>query len=159
MKKLMTALAICAAATLSMADGSTGVTSANIVGYNTVTVPAGQSYIILGNGLRDIGSTTNSVSVQNFIPNPQAAGFSSTTAASTSDQIWFWYKNAYQTVWLYNSTGAVTSRRGKWLNQSGWDGGAANAPTTYKMPVGAGAWYKAYGAGKFTFTQTRPFTP
>jgi len=140
MKKLMTALAICAVAGFGLAQS---VTSANMVAYNTITVPAGQSYIILGNGLRTVNAgNTNSIDLLDFIPNPQAAGFTAGTTLGSSDQVWFWYQNGYQQVYLYNTTGPITSRRGKWLNNATWAGGGANAATTFKLKAGDAVWLK-----------------
>ena len=139
MKKLMTVLAAGLVAAAATAD----VSSINMVGLNTITAPANQTYTLLGNGLRDVGGTTNAIDVQDFISDVANVGFSASNSAGLADQLWVWLGGNYYTFFLYHHATLFTTRNGKWVNtanMTAWDGGVGNAPSTYKIPAGAAVW-------------------
>jgi hypothetical protein len=153
MKKLMMTLAAALFATAVVAQ----VTSGNVVGYQTITIAAGQEYQILGCGLKDIGTVTNTINVQDFIPNPSGAGFTG-GALATSDQLLVWLDGAYKTFYLYYHPTLFTSRNGKWVNtenMSAYGGGVNAQPSTYRIPAGAALWLKRKNfASAISFTTT-----
>jgi len=153
MKKLMMTLAAVVVATMVIAD----VTSLNMVGLNTITAPAGQTYTILGNGLRDIGGDVNAIDIQDFISDPAGTGFKAANQAAGADQLWVWIDGSYKQFYLFNiAQGPLTSRNGKWVNQidmTEWGGGPGNLPSTYKIPAGAAMWLMRQDASEpITFT-------
>mgnify|MGYP000992437836 CR=1 FL=1 len=155
MKKLMITMAAGLLAAMAHAD----VHSQNMVGYNTITAPAGQTYTLLGNGLRDIGGDVNAIDIQDFISDVANVGFAAANGSTAADQLWVWLDGNYKIFYLYYiPNGALTSRNGKWVNaadMTAWGGGAGNQPTTYKVPYGAASWYVA--KADFSFAETRPF--
>jgi len=142
MKKLMITMAALLVAAMAYAD----MHSQNMVGYNTITVPAGVEgeWFIMGNGLRDVGGTVNAIDIQDFISDVANVGFKAANGAAAADQLWVWLDGSYKSFYLYNiAAGPLTSRNGKWVNSgdmSDWDGGVANLPSTYKIPAGAAVW-------------------
>ncbi|MEI7673202.1 MAG: hypothetical protein WCK00_13905 [Deltaproteobacteria bacterium] len=97
MKKLMTALAVCAAASISLA--ASGVTSANVVGYTTTPLTNAQ-YTALGWQFTVVGSGSLLVPIASLTnyPNPTV----STLGFSAADGIRKWrpltsdYQNYYR---------------------------------------------------------------
>jgi hypothetical protein len=84
------------------------------------------------------------------------------SAPDSADQIWCWVWTGsaydYRTMWLTSST--VTTRTGKWINRAGFtypgEWGAANQPSTHKIPPGTGFWYKRVGTA-YNFVELRPY--
>jgi hypothetical protein len=145
MKKLMMTLAAALSATAVVAQ----VTSGNIVGYQTLTVPATQ-WTMVGMPFADVGAgeTPAGVLIQDLFVNPTNTFVAHASAPDSADQLWFWVwtgsSYSYRTMWLTSHT-AVT-RTGKWINKTGvtypveW--GAANAPSTLMIKPGMSFWVK-----------------
>lgn len=152
MKKLSTAFAACMLAGFVSAQ----VESQNVVGYNTVIVPAGQEYQILGCGLKTVVGSTNTIGIQDFITDPRGAGFTGSNSALNADQLWVFLDGGYKTFFLYYHATLNTSRNNKWVNSadmSAYGGGAALQPSTYAIPAGGALWIK-----RKTFTGEISFT-
>ncbi len=152
MKKLMMTLAAALFATAVVAE----VTSANVVGYKTITIATNQEWQILGCGLKDVGTGTNTIKIQDFITAPLAAGFTGANLAANADQLWVWLNGNYQKFFLWNHAVINSSNNGKWINSgnmTAWGGGASGAVSTYPIPAGAALWLK-----RKTFASERSFT-
>ena len=116
MKKLMFAIAAAAAGTV-LAD----VSSANVVGYQTVTIPAQQQTMI---GVQFQGIGGESISVQDLFPDPLGqgcfTGAASVSKAGDADQLAYWDINEnghYVYLYLNNTTSTSEvnkKRRNKW---------------------------------------------
>ena len=134
MKKLMTALAVCAIASLSLASG--GVTSANVVGYQTLSV-VGTKYNMLGVQWDKVGG--GSLSVQDVFAG--TAGLTGSTFADVfaADRIKVWdpVTSGYVDFWLY----AV-------INDPAWDGkwiDGTGSPATATFSAGSTFWLQSKG--------------
>ena len=150
MKKLMFAIAAAAAGTV-LAD----VSSANVVGYQTVTIPAQQQTMI---GVQFQGIGGESISVQDLIPDPLGQGLTGAptiSGAGNADQLAYWDINEdghYIYLYLNNttSTSAVNlPRRNKWCVKNAnnkmsaeakafW--GENNTASIAKLQPGMGLW-------------------
>jgi hypothetical protein len=142
MKKLVTALALCASF-----SAFAQVESQNIVGYVTTSIPAGQNWIVLGNGLATVGGTTNKIPLQGFISDISA--FTKASGASSADQLWLWDTSVgnYRTFFLYFHSALSTSKNNKWCNTAAWTDNEGQsqvglAPTTYNVKSGEALWLK-----------------
>jgi hypothetical protein len=151
MKKLMMTLAAALSATAVVAQ----VTSGNVVGYTTVTIPSNQ-WTMIGMQFDQVGST-DGISVQDIFPNPQNSfkGTASPSSTELADNLMFWDPNfnsgSYVTLYLFTHTATATSnlnstRKNKWRNgalvpnTAVW--GAAGDPSSYKVKPGEGFWVK-----------------
>ena len=153
MKKLM----IAAAATLCAAVGfSDGITSANTVGYATVTIPA-QAMTMIGVQFADVDGTT-AISIQDLFKDPLGQGLTGAAAAGNADQLMYWdpgEASSYITLFLYDSTltsTAAQARKNKWLTSTkptdtSW-GTAASQVSPKALTSGMGLWLsrKTFGA-------------
>lgn len=134
MKKLMTAMAACAVASLSLADGS-GVTSANTVGYQQVTLSAGNN--LIGNNWLAVGDANGGkVKINEFLADPQGQIFYGTNLTANADKLQVWNGTGYD---IYNffkkSDGTVV----------GWRAGTASSATTNYINLAAGFWIQKKG--------------
>lgn len=140
MKKLMFAVAAMSAG-ICLAD----VTSANVVGYSTITLPEGEEYGMYAMPFDSVSDAEGGLTMYEVFPEPLKS-FTGNTGASTSDQIMFWYNGGYKSLYLYSKESVVT-RHGKWINpasvpDSSW--GSANKPTELKIKGGTSFWIKRY---------------
>ena len=140
MKKIML-IAAAAAGLAAMADG----VSSGIVGYTTITLPAGQQYTMCALPFDSV-SDPDGISIQELFPDPLAAGLTGATMAANADQIMFWYNGAYSSLFLFSNT-SVTARHNKWINpgasripDASW--GTGNMPSTLKIKGGTAFWIK-----------------
>ena len=146
MKKLMlaaAALAACAA----MAEGE--ISSANVVGYNTITIRPGWNMFSVN--FKD-PSNVNGITVQDLFPGEAMAAKGAKTGggASTADSIQIYdasnsaspYANSY--ILFYTSKGTKTANNYKWVK----DGSA----TTDSIKNGTAFWYKSLGTETFEAT-------
>jgi len=140
MKKLMIAASAALCAAVSMA-----VESANVVGYNTVTLKA-QKMAMIGVPFEGVG-TAGGISVQDLVA---TNGLTAAAAVANADQLWYYDPNeagGYIKLYLYDSTltsSAALQRKGKWLcaakpTDTSW-GTAGNAVSTKILTPGMGLW-------------------
>ena len=114
-----------------------------VVGYSTITLPAGQEYGMYAMPFDSIGGEGTEISIQDLFPNPLDS-FKGGTAAGNSDQLMFWDSalSNYRTLYMCNATAAT--RYGKWINNgsvpSAW--GAANQPSKFTIKGGTAFWVK-----------------
>ena len=146
---------------------SDGITSANTVGYATVTIPA-QAFTMIGVQFADVDGTT-AISVQDLFKDPLGQGLTGAAAAGNADQLMYWdpgEASSYITLFLYDSTltsSAAMQRKNKWLTMTkptdtSW-GTAASTPSPKIIPMGRGVWYsRKSGAGPLTFTLPQPYS-
>ena len=128
MKKIMFAAAMIAA-TAAVAD----VTSANTVGYNTISVNAG-TMTAMGVQFNDV-TTENTIAVKDLltVADPVGGG----TIGTTADQIWVWNvgTGAWVKYFYRSSRGVVT----------GWCKEGATTETTDTLNNGDGFFFKRDG--------------
>jgi len=138
MKKMMTAIAACAVASLSLAAG--GVTSQNVVGYSTIPVKA-TDFTMVGVNFVAIGGSA--VAIQDYFKGPFIGG----TTQPDSDNLIVWtlesgYKVYYYGVWN-------DPENPDWDNK--WYDG--DNPTTDTIPAGGACWIVRRGAAtNFVFS-------
>ena len=143
MKKLM----IAAAASIA-AVGAFAVESANVVGYNTITLPQGQEYGMYAlpfDGMNEAAT----ISIQELFKDPLTT-FKGGSNAANADQIMFWYNGSYKNLYLFSTTATSSTalaRKGKWINpssvpDSSW--GTVGQPSTLAIPGGTSFWIKRY---------------
>ena len=123
--------------------------SANIVGYNTVTLT--EKWTILG--VNFTGVDGNAMSINDAIP--YAEGMVKGNAAANADQIQIQDGNGgYKTYYMSNGKdakgGSVTGLEGKWANI-----GTTKAATDV-IPAGKGAWFCRKGSEAITLTIANP---
>jgi len=121
------------------------VESANVVGYQTVTLKA-QRFAMIGIPFTGVFSSEG-INVQDLVA---TNGLTAALTAANSDQLWYYDPNeagGYVTLFLYNSTATTSAaqlRKGKWLcsakpADSTW-GTAGNAVSTKVLTPGMGLW-------------------
>ena len=149
MKKLMVAASAALCATVSFAE----LASANIVGYNTVTI--NQEWTILAVNFAKVDG--NNLTIQEALPYSEGMTKGKTT---TGDQVQVQNTSGGYDIY-YLSDGNFTAkgqtkyypeRDGKWFK------GNATTPTTDSIPVGTGAWYGRKGDSDFTVTISTPIS-
>ena len=140
MKKLMFVAAAMAAG-VAMAD----VSSANVVGYNTLTLPA-QEYVMVGVQFNSVGA--EGLDIQDLFPNPLEQGFTGVTSpnsAGAAYQLQYWDpEDPNKYVKLFLSTSTSGDRYGKWClaaapRDTSW-GSGKNAISSKKLTSGMGLW-------------------
>ena len=130
------------------AVGAFAVESANVVGYNTITLPQGQEYGMYAlpfDGVNEAGT----ISIQELFKDPLTS-FKGGGNMGLADQIMFWYNGAYKNLYLFSTTAtssAALARHGKWINAGSvpdpsW--GTANQPSTLAIGGGTSFWIKRY---------------
>ena len=128
MKKLFTLAAIATALPLI------AVESANIVGYNTVTID--KQYQLIAVNFQ--GTTGSAMDIQTAFP--VSAGMTSGNSLGNADQIQIMNADGdYDQYYLsngYNGKAATPATANKWVKNT-----AKTAPTTDTFPVGKGAWF------------------
>ena len=154
MKKIMLAVAAMAACA-AMADGE--IASANVVGYNTITIRPGWNMFSVN--FKD-PSNVNGIAVQDLFPGDMMAAKGAKTGggATTADSIQIYdasntanpYANSY--ILYYTTKAAFSSRNYKWVK-----GTTPLDPTADCLAPGQGTWYKCLGNG-FTLTIPRPYS-
>ena len=138
MKKLLFAVAAMSAG-ISLAD----VSSANVVGYSTITLPEGQEYGMYAMPFDSVSDAEGGLTLYDVFPEPLNS-FKGGTMAAYADQIMFWYGGTYKSLYLFSNPNVVT-RHGKWINptsvpDSSW--GTINQPTKLKIKGGTSFWIK-----------------
>ena len=129
MKKLMTAVAVCAVAGLAL---SQSVTSANIVGYKSDVSVIANYYTMLGTPFVPVGGT----------PTPIGSIFTSNTSftanetLSSADSILVWNGTTYVSYFYSSDAGTP----GAWVKDD------AFTPTTDTIPVGGAFWFNRIGS-------------
>jgi hypothetical protein len=135
MKKLVTALALCAAM-----SAVAQVESANIVGYNNVILNPGMNYI--GVNFQDINALTNGISLDVLFPGSDT-NYNRGVSATTGDSVMVWTGSGYNTYWLYFS--GTKSMNNLWVAN-------ATTPAPIKLKNGDGVWFNRKGATSITAT-------
>ena len=120
---------------------SDGVTSANTVGYSTITLPAGIEYNLIAIPFDAVATGGTLTLADVFGENALAAGFRGGNTAATSDQLQFWDGSGYKMVWL-NGNDKATALYKKWLNYGATGWGNNNQPTTKTLKGGESFWIK-----------------
>ena len=145
MKKLMF-IAACAASMVAVAD----VTSANIVGYNTVTIHPG--YNMLSVNFKDVNNTEGIGIQELFLGGGNAAcPFTGNTASTLADQIQVFVNDGvnadYVSYYLYkNSKTSTDPKNNYWCNSS-------NAiEQDKKFNNGDTLWFRSQAKGPVTFS-------
>ena len=144
MKKIMLAVAAMAACA-AMAEGE--ITSANVVGYNTVTIYPGWNMFSVN--FKD-PSNADGIAIQDLFPGEVMAekGAASGSGASNADSIQVYdsatatYSDIY--VLYYVSKGGNTSRNYKWVKN--------NAVSDARFTNGKTFWYKSLASEAYTAT-------
>ena len=144
MKKLMFAAAV-AAGLVAIGEG---IESANVVGYNTVTI--NKEYTILG--IPFTGTTGAAMSIQDALP--YCEGMTKGAAASAADSIQIMDSEGnYVDYYMCNGKagkGTVTGGDGKWVK----DG--ESVVTDAVIPAGKGAWFVRKSASLLNITIANP---
>ena len=89
------------------------------------------------------GINGGAIDMADVFPEPLNS-FKAGVAAAYSDQIMFWYKGAYKSLYLFSNPNVAT-RHGKWINPASVPGsswGTANQPTKLKIKGGTSFWIK-----------------
>ena len=145
MKKLMTALAVCAVAGFAVAQT---VTSANIVGYNTATIKPG--FTMLSANFAAVTNVSASISLQNLF---SPSGLIASNTVSQSDQIQIWNGSSFVGYFYqaYKATNPNKFAAGPaWVLTT-----VPGIATTATIPPGTGFWFsRPTGAGYTTTTVT-----
>ena len=146
MKKIMLAVAAMAACA-AMADGE--ITSANVVGYNTVTIRPGWNMFSVN--FKD-PSNADGISLQELFPGDAMAAKGAKTGGNvgSADSIQVYdptntsdpYAGTY--VLFYTTKAALSTRNYKWVSGS--------SPTTVRFKNGQAFWYKCLGSASFEAT-------
>ena len=127
---------------------SDGVTSANTVGYQQVTIPA-QEYTMIGVSFVDCNG--QDLKVQDIFPDPLGQGLTGASSSGTADQLMYWdpsEANSYVTLYLNSNTGTSTlqkSRHNRWCTtatQADTSWGSNARATEKRMPSGIGFFLK-----------------
>ena len=115
-----------------------------VVGYNTITIPAGQQYALIAIPFDGIGA--DGISLYDlFGADPFENGFVGGGAAALSDQLQFWDGKTYKTLWLNGNSKALPLYK-KWINNGATGWGTAGQPTTKTIVGGESFWIKRYVA-------------
>ena len=128
-----------------MAFQGLAVESANVVGYQTVTLKA-QRYAMIGVPFDGVGAA-GGISVQELI---STNGLTAAASISNADQLWYYDPNetgGYVKLYLFDSTAtssAVQARKGKWLvsgspKDTSW--GSNGQISTKVLTPGMGLWF------------------
>ena len=130
-----------------MAEGE--ISSANVVGYTTVTFAAGDRYVICGIPFDNTADAAG-LSIQDLVPDPLNNGWTGGGSANNADAIQFWNNGQYVTLYLFNSTAtssAAMARKGKWINpaaamlpDASWGNGSQ--PSALKLKPGMSFWIR-----------------
>jgi len=110
-----------------------GIESANVVGYNTVTI--NKQYTILG--IPFTGTTGSAMSIQDAVP--YCEGMTKGAAASAADCIQIMDNEGnYDEYFMcngYKGKGTVTGGDGKWVKST------ESVVTSDALPAGKGGWF------------------
>ena len=121
-----------------MAASAFAVESANIVGYQEFTIPAGQQMAMFGIMFDAVGGGT--LTVQDIFAD-QVNTFTGGASRANADQILYWTGSTYQVLYLNKSTNA--GRNGWWCNGGtppAGDWGSNNAKCTHVVQPGDAFW-------------------
>lgn len=130
----MSILGLNYSATVGLAE----LASANIVGYNTVTLKKGYNMIAVN--FEDVASTAG-ISIQD-LGLTIASGMTGGAGSATADmiQVYDAVNGTYTDYFLYNNPRQATNpKNGKWVTTE--TGFPAISDTAEVLPVGKGAWY------------------
>ena len=138
MKKLMTALAVCAVAGFALAQT---VTSANVVGYNNVTLQQGFNMLCVN--LDNVSAPAAGLDLNTLIPGTTAN--LTKGSAATADQVLVYDPvSGYSTYFLFFTTKTTgTTYNNQWVVN-----GSVPATNTFKS--GDAFWYNKKGATPVT---------
>jgi len=140
MKKLMTALAVCAVAGFALAQS---VTSANVVGYNNVTLNPG--FNMLAVNLDNVSAPAAGLTLNTLIPGT-TAGLTKGTLPASADTVMVYNPNTtgYNTYYLYYTTkGTSTTNNNLWVID-------ATHPATNTFKSGSAFWYNKFSTPAVT---------
>ena len=119
-----------------------------VVGYNTITLPAGIEYNLIGISFDAVSGDEGLALSDIFGEDALANGFTGGNTAAQSDQLQFWDGSSYKTVWLNGNSKAVALYK-KWINYGNTGWGTGNQPTSKKLKGGESFWIKrAIPSGK-----------
>ena len=122
---------------MSLAD----VTSANIVGYNTVTIKAGK-YNMFAVNFENV-SDTDGISIQDLIPGTTEGLFGGTAATGDQIQIYNSETGNYKNFYLqYSTVPLLMKNNWKWID--------GTAVASYKFKSGDSFWYRSRGSTDVT---------
>ena len=131
MKKLMTALAVCTVAGFAVAQT---VTSANVVGYNTVTL--NQGFTMLAVNLDNVAAPADGIDINTLIPGSVSTNLLRGATGTAADNIMVFNSGSqsYNIYYLYYATKGTTTYNNQWV---------VNASTlaTNKFKSGDTFWY------------------
>ena len=119
-----------------------------VVGYNTITLPAGVEYNLIAIPFDDVG-TTDGYTIDDLFAGRSAEIFTSAAAAANADQIQIWDGAKYNALYLNKNTlttGINPQKNGHWCltgsrPDESWaaqNGGVC----TKKFPAGTSFWIK-----------------
>ena len=143
------------------------VESANVVGYQTITLPA-QRYAMIGVPFTAAGNSAG-VCVQDLVA---TNGLKAAQTSANADRIWFYDEGeagGYAQVHLFDTTStaaAAQAMKNHWITSAkptdtSW-GTGANKVTPKKIPAGRGFWYirqdTAHGGGATTIKFPQPYS-
>ena len=147
---------------MSLAD----ITSANVVGYSQVTIPA-QQYTMIGIQFSAVDG--QDIDIQDLFADPLGqglVGIGTPNSAGLADQLFYWDPNEsgnYVKLYLNNNQ-SQSARYNKWCTETTipkdttW-GTSKNQASPKVMPMGRGVWLvRPSGAGNLTFTLPQPYT-
>ena len=141
MKKLMIAATAALCATVGFS-----LESANVVGYNTVTLKKG--YNMMAVNFENVASDAG-IALQDLIPGT-GEGLTGAQGMAAADQIQVWdsSEGVYSYYYLYKTTltiPALVAKNGKWVTQAG-------VVTDVKFKNGDVFWFKKQGEGDVNVT-------
>ena len=118
-----------------------------VVGYNTITLPAGQQYTLIAIPFDAIGSA-DGYTIDDLFAGKSMEIFTAAPAYNNADQIQVWNGKSYNTLYLNKNTlttGTNPQKNGHWCNtgaapDSSW--GANGGVCTKKFPAGTSFWIK-----------------
>ena len=125
-----------------MAASAFAVESANVVGYQEYTIPAGQKMQMFGIMFDAVGGGT--MTVQDIFAD-QANTFVGGMSRANADNILYWTGTTYH--YLYLNKSSNTARNGFWCNGATpptGDWGANNAKCTHVVQPGDAFWINRY---------------
>ena len=133
------------------AVGLADVTSANVVGYNTVTINPGFNMFAVN--FKQMGEEA-SIKIDDLFPGGGKTDTIFKAGATSADgdyiKVWDNASGEYNTYWLYYiKKGGIAENKYWWCNS---DGGAKAADTNVKFKNGDAFWYYSYNTKAVTAT-------
>ncbi len=121
--------------------------SANVVGYNTFTLPAGVQYNLVAIPFDEVG-TGEGFTIDDLFAGKSTNIFTAAAASANADQIQIWDGSKYNSLYLNSNTLTTTTmkaRNGHWCMtgaapDSSW--GSGGGVCVKKFPAGTSFWIK-----------------